>query len=42
LNFLDRFSKNTQLHQISQNPSSGSRAVPCRQMDGHDTAKSRI
>ena len=34
LNFLDRFSKNTQITNFTQNPSSGSRVVPCRQVNG--------
>jgi len=34
-NFLDRFSKNTHI-KFHKNASSGSRVVPCGQMDGHE------
>ena len=34
LNFLNRFSKNTQIQSFMRNPSSGSRVFPCGQTDG--------
>jgi hypothetical protein len=38
-NFLERFSKNTQiLNFIKKNPSIGSRAVPCGQTERHNEA----
>ena len=32
-NFLERFSKNTQIIKFHENPHSGSQVVPCRQTD---------
>ena len=39
-NFIDRFSKNTQISNFTKNTPIGSRAVPCRIMDGYDEANS--
>jgi hypothetical protein len=42
-NFLDRFSKNSQLSNFYENPSAGSRVVPCGRTDGqYDEANSRF
>ena len=42
LNFLDRFSKNTQNIKFHEDPSSGSRVVSCRRTDRHDEANCRF
>ena len=39
--FLDRFSKNPHI-KFHENPSSGSRVIPCEQTDSHDQANSRF
>jgi len=39
LNFLERFSNNTHI-KFCENPSSGSRVVPCERRDSHDEANS--
>jgi len=41
MNFLDRFSENTQISDC-ENPSSRSRVVPCGRTDGHDDANSHF
>jgi hypothetical protein len=41
-NFLDRFSKKTLNIKFHENPSSGSRVIPCGRTDGHDEANSRL
>jgi len=42
LNFLDRFSKYNQTSKFYDNPSSGSRVVPCGQTQRHDESNSRF
>jgi hypothetical protein len=42
LNFLDTFSKNTQIPNLMKNPSSGSRVVPFGRTDGQEKAHTRF
>jgi hypothetical protein len=42
LEFSRQFFEKILKYQICENPSSGSRVVPCGQTDGHDEANSRL
>ena len=42
LNFLDKFSKNTQISKFHENPSSGSRVVPCGQTYGRTDRRTDV
>jgi hypothetical protein len=39
--FLDNFLNQPQIVKLHENPSSGTRVLPCGRTDGHDEAKSR-